>query len=258
MKKKLISVILSVAMIGTLLTGCGGSGNSQSQELADSTSDAAGNNTAGTDEADVDTSNAADTEANSSQEADASAEGSYTMFMRNTYVGWIRELNWYDVAEEKTGIHLIEYLEGQKNLEVFYAPGPRGARISPEKRARMLALHPFLHLNEQEAMELSGQTQYEKAARHLQAATKNAVVVTLGNRGAFCLKKDGTGRLFPPAPVKAIVDTIGAGDTHAGAILACLTKGKPLEEAVAYANRMAAAVVKVRGASLPPGLIPHF
>ncbi len=160
--------------------------------------------------------------------------------------------------EEKTGIHLIEYLEGQKNLEVFYAPGPRGARISPEKRARMLALHPFLHLNEQEAMELSGQTQYEKAARHLQAATKNAVVVTLGNRGAFCLKKDGTGRLFPPAPVKAIVDTIGAGDTHAGAILACLTKGKPLEEAVAYANRMAAAVVKVRGASLPPGLIPHF
>ncbi len=120
MKKKLISVILSVAMIGTLLTGCGGSGNSQSQELADSTSDAAGNNSAGTDEADVDTSNAADTDANSSQEADASAEGSYTMFMRNTYVGWIRELNWYDVAEEKTGIH-VEYVEGPDEFADVYA-----------------------------------------------------------------------------------------------------------------------------------------
>ncbi len=120
MKKKLISVILSVAMIGTLLTGCGGSGNNQSQELADSTSDAAGNNTAGTDEADVDTSNAADTEDNSSQEADASAEGSYTMFMRNTYVGWIRELNWYDVAEEKTGIH-VEYVEGPDEFADVYA-----------------------------------------------------------------------------------------------------------------------------------------
>ena len=77
MKKKLISVILSVAMIGTLLTGCGGSGDSQNTEPAESTSDAAEDDTAGADEAD-----ASDTK-DSSQEVSASGENSYTMFMRN-------------------------------------------------------------------------------------------------------------------------------------------------------------------------------
>jgi hypothetical protein len=42
----------------------------------------------------------------------ASAEGengTYSMFMRSTYIDWIKELKWYDVAEQRTGIH-VDYV----------------------------------------------------------------------------------------------------------------------------------------------------
>ena len=44
----------------------------------------------------------------SSSQAAASGEASnsYTMFMRSTYVDWLKELKWYDLAEERTGIHV--------------------------------------------------------------------------------------------------------------------------------------------------------
>ena len=45
-------------------------------------------------------------------------------------------------------------------------------------------------------------------------------------------------------------DTIGAGDTHAGALLAALCEGLPLTEALRRANRAAAAAVTVQGGQL--------
>ena len=64
--------------------------------------------------------------------------------------------------EESTGDNLIEYLEEHPSLTVCYAPGPRGKRISPERTNRMMALHPMLHINEQEAMDLSGCTDVKR------------------------------------------------------------------------------------------------
>jgi sugar/nucleoside kinase (ribokinase family) len=58
--------------------------------------------------------------------------------------------------------------------------------------------------------------------------------------------------------VEQVVDTIGAGDSHVGTILACLTKGMKLEEAIPYANRVAAAVIQVKGASLPADKLPEL
>ncbi|MBS6647106.1 MAG: hypothetical protein KH366_26380, partial [Clostridiaceae bacterium] len=60
----------------------------------------------------------------------------------------------------------------------------------------------------------------------------------------------------PGVAAKEVVDTIGAGDSHIGTILACLTKDIPLREAIVYANQVASAVVSVKGASLPPELVP--
>ena len=53
----------------------------------------------------------------------ASAEapnGTYTMFMRSTYIDWIKELKWYDVAEERTGIH-VDYVYGPEEFADCYA-----------------------------------------------------------------------------------------------------------------------------------------
>lgn len=158
--------------------------------------------------------------------------------------------------EEPTGISLIEYLEAHPGLSVCYAPGPRGKYIEKQKTGRMMALHPILHLNEQEAMDLGGGAGYEEAAGRLHAATGNSVIVTLGEHGAYCLEKDGGSYLVPSVPAKDVVDTIGAGDSHIGTVIACLTKDMPLRDAIAYANKVSAAVVGIKGSSLPPELLP--
>lgn len=99
MRKKLVSVILAVTMMGALLAGCGNS--TQQQGTGAGTQEAAGTQSA-------------------AEETLAEGENSYTMFMRNTYVGWIKELKWYDEAEKRTGIH-VEYVEGPDDFNDVYA-----------------------------------------------------------------------------------------------------------------------------------------
>lgn len=160
-------------------------------------------------------------------------------------------------VEEPTGENLVSYLEEHPEMEVLFAPGPRNRWIGNEKLERMLALHPILHINEQEAAELGGEENYRSAAENLRRRTQNTVIVTLGAEGAYCRKGDGEDFLIPGEKVDQVADTIGAGDAHAGTVLACLTRGMELEEAVGYANRVAAAVIQVRGASLPPERLPE-
>lgn len=158
--------------------------------------------------------------------------------------------------EEPTGINLIEYLEAHPQLEVCYAPGPRGVLIEKSKTRRMMALRPILHINEQEALDLSGCASYKEAAECLHSITSNTVIITLGGQGTYCLEKTGGSYLVPSTPAEHVVDTIGAGDSHVGTIIACLTNDMPLKDSIAYANRVAAAVVGVKGSSLPPELLP--
>lgn len=151
--------------------------------------------------------------------------------------------------EEPTGTELLDYLEEHPERELFYAPGPRGIRISEEKTKRIYALHPVLHINQPEAVELSGEHQIEEAAKVLSSLTGNTVIITLGADGTYCLEKGG--RSYHTAGIPAtIADTIGAGDSHIGTIMAALSMGCSMETAIGHANRVASAVVSVKGASL--------
>ncbi|VFS47576.1 5-dehydro-2-deoxygluconokinase [Budvicia aquatica] len=49
-----------------------------------------------------------------------------------------------------------------------------------------------------------------------------------------------------------VVDTIGAGDSHAGGVLAGLASGWPLSEAVMLGNAVASYVVSHRGGDCAP------
>ena len=160
--------------------------------------------------------------------------------------------------EEPTGLNLLEYLEENKNLKVFFAPGPRLMQIEKSKLDRMMALKPILHINELEAAALSGIKDIEEAGRHLHAITGNHVIITLGEQGAFCIEKDGTEFMIPSIPATNIVDTIGAGDSHAGTVIACLTNDMTLRDAVSYANKVAAKVVCVQGMSLTKDQLPEM
>lgn len=90
------AAVLATAMVGTLLTGCGGGSASTNASAGDGTAAA------------------------SSTESSGDGDNTYTMFMRSTYVDWIKELKWYDVAEERTGIH-VDYISGPEEFNDVYS-----------------------------------------------------------------------------------------------------------------------------------------
>lgn len=153
-------------------------------------------------------------------------------------------------VEEATGDTLLDWLEAHPPRKLLFAPGPRLCRIPPWKMARVLALTPLLHLSEVEAAQFTRADEPAEAAALLRRITGGDVVITLGDRGAYCLGAEG-GQLIPGFPAR-VVDTIGAGDSHAGALMAALAEGLSLPEAVRRANRVAAAVVSQAGAELNP------
>ena len=87
--------------------------------------------------------------------------------------------------EEKTGINIVEFLEKNPQLTVFFAPGPRLTVIDPALTERIYKLSPVLHLNETEALEVSGETDISKAGAYLYRKTHNTVIITLGEKGCY-------------------------------------------------------------------------
>lgn len=156
-------------------------------------------------------------------------------------------------VEEATGEHLVAWLEkamaGGTVGTIVYAPGPRGVRIRKELTDRLFALHPLLHLNCSEAAAMSGCADADDALRALGALTGGTVVATMGADGVRCLEGS---RLFSVAgsPAEHVIDTIGAGDSHCGAMLLGLCRGMSLEDSLALANRVSRAVVQTDGATL--------
>ncbi len=150
-------------------------------------------------------------------------------------------------VEEDTGEQLIELLE-EKKKEVFFAPGPRINSISMDKLNRIFALRPILHLNDVEAREFVIEEDLEKASHKLFDLTSNLVIITCVSEGAYYY--DGTTFKLIPAYPNVVVDTIGAGDSHAGGLLACLQADKSVEEALDFANYVASLTIGCKGSAL--------
>lgn len=150
--------------------------------------------------------------------------------------------------EEETGMHIIAYLEKHPEYQVYFAPSPRILHIPQERMARVLSLHPIVHLNEQEIRSFTSASNVADAAKLLYQKTSAPVIVTLGAAGAYCY--DGEAAFHAP-PVPAVVaDTIGAGDSHIGAVIAGLRHGLCLQDAVLMANHISAAVIAQSGGEL--------
>lgn len=156
-------------------------------------------------------------------------------------------------VEEKTGGELVAWLEAHPDIAgtVVYAPGPRGIEIDPDRTERILALHPILHLNEQEAQALAGRAATDadpvlSAAQTLHAKTGNMIIVTRGADGVLWISADGSVHTAPSVPA-TVVDTIGAGDSHCGAVLTGLTLGWSEDDTMRFANQVASEVVAQEG-----------
>jgi ribokinase len=100
--------------------------------------------------------------------------------------------------------------------------------------------------NAPEARALTGEADPERAARAL-AERFGEVAVTLGAEGA--LWTDGAEVVRVPAkPVKAVVDSTGAGDAFAAGYLAARTGETPVNDALKAACTLAARAVTTSGA----------
>ena len=73
------------------------------------------------------------------------------------------------------------------------------------------------------------------------------VVVKLGPEGAYAADADGRADMVPGRPVRAVVDTVGAGDGFAVGVISALLDGLPLPQAAARGNAIGARVVQFRG-----------
>lgn len=131
-------------------------------------------------------------------------------------------------------------------LRTILNPAP--ARELP---GSLLKLISILTPNESEAELLTGikvnnEATAAKAAAKLQRRGVPTVIVTLGAKGAYVAGK-GVNQMVPGFKVKP-VDTTAAGDVFNGALAVALAEGKPLAEAVRFANAAAAISVTRMGA----------
>ncbi len=165
--------------------------------------------------------------------------------------------------EEPTGEELISWLEEHRSPQLFFAPGPRVRQIGEEKMKRLYQLNPILHINEEEAFELSylicsnfhpdidfSAVSLLDAARTIQSCTHNTVIITKGGKGSCCLEAGKDTLTEVPGINASVVDTIGAGDSHIGQIMASRAMGCSWSEALNQANKISAKVVSVKGAGL--------
>lgn len=170
---------------------------------------------------------------------------------------WLHGLNMNDFdqvyicgleIEESTGNKIISFLDNNRQLEVFFAPGPRFSLIDKKILDRVFKLSPIVHLNMDEILTFTKATTLEQAVKMLYSLTNNLIIVTAGENGSYIY--DGK-HLQHVKGIKAdVVDTIGAGDSHIGAFMASRKLGYSYIKSLEIANQVSAKVVGIKGSLL--------
>ncbi|EFD0435895.1 sugar kinase [Escherichia coli] len=149
---------------------------------------------------------------------------------------------------------LVEWLEKLQDVTPFIDFGPRIGDIPDALLARIMACRPLVSLNRQEA-EIAAErfalsAEITTLGKQWQEKSAAPLIVRLDKEGAWYFSNDASGCI--PAFPTQVVDTIGAGDSHAGGVLAGLASGLPLADAVLLGNAVASWVVGHRGGDCAP------
>ena len=147
-------------------------------------------------------------------------------------------------------ISTVEYvlrLAKKNNVKTILNPAP-AQMLSDE----LLSMVDIITPNESETENLIGiypdnEEKIEAAGKELLKKVRNAILITLGEKGVYLNSKNKSSQLIPAKNVKAI-DTTAAGDVFNGYLASSLSDNKKLEEAINIAIKAAAISVTKRGA----------
>ncbi|WP_172378355.1 PfkB family carbohydrate kinase [Vibrio sp. Vb339] len=156
------------------------------------------------------------------------------------------------------GEQIVSWLESlPSGIELFIDFGPRIGDIPKPLFERLIKLKPTISLNRQEA-EVLGMQEINAFVEQWHNQYGCPLILRIDSDGALFATQNGYGNV---APFKAtVVDTIGAGDTHAGGVLAGLASGWELPDAILLGNAVASYVVSHVGGDCAPSVdeITHY
>ena len=160
------------------------------------------------------------------------------------------------VMQLEIPLHIVEYIAqfaSDVGVPVLLDPAP-----AVQLPAELLRNITYIKPNEHEAGIVSGINVVDEhsavsAAQHLlELGVRKATIITLGEKGALVLERNGTPQFVPATKVQ-VADSTAAGDAFTGTLAWQLTECVALLEAVKIASRVAALSVTRLGAqpSLP-------
>lgn len=149
---------------------------------------------------------------------------------------------------DSTEVILNQLARRRPDAYVLFDASPRIKHMQQAVIDRFLTHNVIVHCNQDEIGFLSTEAGLEAQMAAIYQRTNSPVIVTLGSEGA-CLFDRGTFEKISSAGAE-VVNTIGAGDTHCGGILAGLQKGLSIRDAIKLGNDLSLKVVQQQAGSL--------
>jgi len=136
------------------------------------------------------------------------------------------------------------------NITVSFDPGRLMSKMGLTKILPLLRYVDQILLNQEEAQELTGANELEKAAKTLLNSGLQIVIIKRGPDGVFAMNHSKSFSVSA-YPVK-VVDTTGAGDAFSAGFITAQLEGKNLEDSVEFANATAnLKITRVGARALP-------
>lgn len=146
-------------------------------------------------------------------------------------------------------ILISDYAKGAVTSNLMKFLKSFGKRIIIDPKPKNIHLYSGSYLiapNEKEALEMSGQKDFQDAGRFLKEKLDCNVLITRGEKGvALFSHKD----MNIPTYAQEVYDIVGAGDTSIAALSLSLASGASLEEATIISNHAAGIAVSKAGTS---------
>lgn len=121
--------------------------------------------------------------------------------------------------------------------------------IAHDKLLEVLARVDVLAINQEEALQLTAETNLVRAAAKIRALGPATLVIKRGEYGALCFGPEGDLFAAPALPLEDVVDPTGAGDSFAGGFMGHLARcgevtGANVRQAVIWGSTMASFCVQ--------------